>query len=78
MEAVLDFLNLMQRFRELKVFEFPRMDLDLTISQLRIIGFVHSKDECRTQDIADASASFFMLTSKKESEFQIINVTPGV
>jgi DNA-binding MarR family transcriptional regulator len=53
MDFAYEFIELMIRFRKLKVFEFPGMDNDLTLAQLRIIGFVHNNGTCRTQDIAD-------------------------
>jgi DNA-binding MarR family transcriptional regulator len=48
-----EFIELMKRFRKIEVFGFPKMDIDLTISQLKMIGFVYNKEICRTQDIAD-------------------------
>jgi len=53
MEIVYDFIDLMKRFRNIEIFEIPKMDIDLTISQMKMIGFVHGKVVCRTQDIAD-------------------------
>jgi len=53
MDVAYELIELMIRFRKLNIFGFPRMDNDLTLSQLRIIGFVHNNGTCRTQDIAD-------------------------
>ncbi len=52
MGVAYEFIEIMKRFRKLNIFEFPEMDNDLTLSQLRIIGFVHKNGKCRTQDIA--------------------------
>ncbi len=53
MDVAHEFIELMFRFRKLNIFEFPKMDIDLTLSQLRIIRFIHKSSKCRTQDIAD-------------------------
>jgi DNA-binding MarR family transcriptional regulator len=53
MASINEFIELMKRFRKIEVFGFPKMDIDLTISQLKMIGYVYNKEICRTQDIAD-------------------------
>ncbi len=53
MASTYEFIELMERFRKIEVFGIPKMDIDLTISQLKMIGFVYNKEICRTQDIAD-------------------------
>ena len=53
MASIYEFIDLMERFRKIEIFGIPKMDIDLTISQLKMIGYVYKKEECRTQDIAD-------------------------
>ena len=48
-----EFIELMERFRKIEVFGIPKMDIDLTISQLKMIGYVYGKEVCRTKDIED-------------------------
>ena len=35
-----EFIELMERFRKIEIFGIPKMDIDLTISQLKMIGYV--------------------------------------
>ena len=53
MASIYEFIELMERFRKIEIFGIPKMDIDLTISQLKMIGYVYNKEICRTQDIAD-------------------------
>jgi DNA-binding MarR family transcriptional regulator len=44
---------LMQRLLKLRLAEIPRLDYDLSFSQMEILWFVHGASKCRVQDIAD-------------------------
>jgi DNA-binding MarR family transcriptional regulator len=44
---------LMQRMLKLRLAEIPRLDYDLSFSQIEILLFIHRSTNCRVQDIAD-------------------------
>jgi MarR family transcriptional regulator for hemolysin len=45
--------SLMRRLLKLRFVEVPRLDYDLSISQMEILLFVQGSEKCRVQDIAD-------------------------
>ena len=45
--------SLMRRLLKLRFVEVPRLDYDLSLSQMEILLFVHGSEKCRVQDIAD-------------------------
>ena len=44
---------LMQRLLKLRLAEIPRLDYDLSFSQMEILWFINGAAKCRVQDIAD-------------------------
>ena len=44
---------LMQRLLKLRLAEIPRLDYDLSFSQMEILWFIIRSSKCRVQDIAD-------------------------
>lgn len=45
--------SLMKRFMALRLVDMPRLETDLNLPQIEILGFVANAPECRIQDIAD-------------------------
>lgn len=45
--------QLMMRLRGLRLGEFPRLGVDLTFSQMAMLGFIAKAPRCHVQDIAD-------------------------
>jgi len=44
---------LIQRLLKLRLAEIPRLDYDLSLSQMEILWFILKSSDCRVQDIAD-------------------------
>ena len=44
---------LMHRLRNLRLADIPKIDGELTLSQMEMIGFIAQSQGCRIQDIAD-------------------------
>lgn len=44
---------LMQRLLKLRLAEIPRLDYDLSFSQMEVLWFIQRSPKCRVQDIAD-------------------------
>jgi DNA-binding MarR family transcriptional regulator len=45
--------QLMLRLLKLRLGEMPRLDVDLTFSQMELMGYVNHSPNCHVQDIAD-------------------------
>jgi DNA-binding MarR family transcriptional regulator len=53
MDSIDRMVGIMKRMRKLRLMEPPRVNPDLTLSQVELIGYIHTSDGCRIQDIAE-------------------------
>jgi DNA-binding MarR family transcriptional regulator len=53
MDTIDRMVGIMKRMRNLRLMEPPRVNPDLTLSQLEMIGYIHYSNGCRIQDIAE-------------------------
>jgi DNA-binding MarR family transcriptional regulator len=53
MDSLDQLVGIMKRLRKLHLMEPPRVNPELTLSQVELIGYIHNSDGCRIQEIAE-------------------------
>ena len=53
MDSIDQLVGIFKRMRKLRLMEPPRVNSDLTLSQMEMIGYIHNSDGCRIQEIAE-------------------------